>query len=55
MVGVAVYVATLLGGLVICVDSSMSALLNKAQNSNRVRFVTQRVKVGLLEVAAEKG
>ncbi len=40
--------------LTICIDSSKIPLHNKFQNSKRVCFVTQRVKVGLLEVAAEK-
>jgi hypothetical protein len=42
-------------GLTIRIDFPKIALLNKAQNGNGICLVTQRVKIGLLEVATEKG
>ncbi len=38
-----------------CIYLSHITLCNKAQNGDGVRLVTERVKIGLLEVAAEKG
>ncbi len=42
-------------GLAIQIDFPKIALLNKAQNVNGICLVSQRVKIGWLEVATEKG
>ncbi len=42
-------------GIAIRTDFLKIALLNKAQNGNRICLVTQRVKIGPLEVATEEG
>jgi hypothetical protein len=50
-----VFVFCNLLGITIRTDFSNIALLNEAQNGNGICLVTQRVKIGLLEVATEEG
>ena len=42
-------------GIAMGIDLHQIVLCNEAQNGDRVRLVTERIKIGPLEVAAEKG